>query len=204
MAAHEHCETGRRLYDPERHRWHRLLYGGHDPGVCAGSFGAMADWLLGYPEKGLTIGSEALELAERIAHPFTLVTALLWNAMLHLDRGEPELALRRLGAAEALAAEQRVGIFVWEPRLMRGAALSGEGAFAEAVVCLREGLDGRLDASQSRSYGLARLAEALAEQAEYGAALVAAMEGLKAQESPPVGGRTPSHRGHCAIRSQPT
>ena len=35
-AAREHCEAGRRLYDPERHRSHRLLYGGHDPGVCAG------------------------------------------------------------------------------------------------------------------------------------------------------------------------
>jgi tetratricopeptide (TPR) repeat protein len=182
MAAHEHCETGRRLYDPERHRSHRLLYGGHDPGVCAGIFGATVHWLLGYPEKGLTIGSEALELAERIAHPFTLVTAFLWNAVLHLDRGEPGLALRRLGAAEALAAEQRVGVFVWEPRFLRGAALSGQGAFAEAVACLREGLDGRLGAMQSRPYGLARLAEALAEQAEYRAALAAAMEGQKTQE----------------------
>src|SRR5262249_43311499 len=147
-----------------------------------GSIGATVHWLLGYPEKGLTIGGEALELAERIAHPFTLVTALLWNAMLHLDRGEPELALRRLGAAEALAAEQRVGAFVWEPRFLRGAARRGEGAFGEAFACFRGGFDGRLGAMQSRPYGLARLAEALAEQAEYGAALVAAMEGLKAQE----------------------
>ena len=71
---------------------------------------------------------------------------------------------------------------MWEPRFLRGAALSGQGASAEAVACLRDGLDGLLGAMQSRLYGLARLAEALAEQAEYGAALVAAMEGLKAQE----------------------
>ena len=56
-AAREHCEAGRRLYDPERHRSHRLLYGGHDPGVCAGYIGAQVDWLLGYPERGLAIGS---------------------------------------------------------------------------------------------------------------------------------------------------
>ena len=30
-AAREHAEAGRRLYDRERHRSHRLLYGGHDP-----------------------------------------------------------------------------------------------------------------------------------------------------------------------------
>ena len=49
--AREHCEAGWRLYDPERHRSHRLLYGGHDPGVCAGYIGAWAHWLLGYPDK---------------------------------------------------------------------------------------------------------------------------------------------------------
>jgi hypothetical protein len=49
--AFEHCEAGRRLYDPERHRSHRLLYGGHDPGVCACQNSAMAHWRLGYPER---------------------------------------------------------------------------------------------------------------------------------------------------------
>ena len=29
-----HSEAGRRLYDPERHRLHHQLYGGHDPGMC--------------------------------------------------------------------------------------------------------------------------------------------------------------------------
>ena len=51
-AAREHSEAGRRLYDPERHRSHHQYYGGHDPGVCAGSIGALVHWLLGYPDKG--------------------------------------------------------------------------------------------------------------------------------------------------------
>jgi class 3 adenylate cyclase/predicted ATPase len=181
VAAREHCAMGRRLYDPDRHRSHRLLYGGHDPGVCAAYSGAQADWLLGYPEKGLALGREALALAERIAHPFSLETALLVNAMLHLDRGEPELALRRLGAAEALAAEQRVG-FVWEPQFLRGVALSAQGAFGEAIACFREGLAGRLGVTRSRPYGLAGLAQALARQGEHKAALAAAREALEAQE----------------------
>ena len=50
-AAREHCEAGRRLYDPERHHLLRRFYGGHDPGACAGYFGAQANWLLGYPEE---------------------------------------------------------------------------------------------------------------------------------------------------------
>ena len=31
----EHADAGRLLYDPEKHASHRLVYGGHDPGVCA-------------------------------------------------------------------------------------------------------------------------------------------------------------------------
>jgi hypothetical protein len=75
--------------------------------MCADCFGAQVNWLLGYPEKGLELGRAALALAERIAHPFSLVQALVFNAMLNLDCGEPETALQQLDAAEALAAEHR-------------------------------------------------------------------------------------------------
>ena len=143
-AAREHCDMGCRLYDPERHRFHHLLYGGHDPGVCAGSIGAVVHWLLGYPEKALVIGGEAMTLAERIAHPFSRVLALLFSAMLCLERGEPDLALQRLETAEALASEQRLG-FVWEPQFTRGGALSAQGAFEEAVGYLRAGLASNRD-----------------------------------------------------------
>jgi len=179
--AREHCEVGRRLYDPERHRTHRLLYGGHDPGVCASNIDARARWQLGHPDTGLTIGREGLALAERIAHPFTLVTALLWSAMLHLDRGEPDLALRRLSEAETHAAEQRVG-FVWEPLFLRGKALSIQGALEDAIVCFGDGLAGGLGAARSRGYGLVGLAEAFARRGEHARALAAAREGLTAQQ----------------------
>ena len=180
VAAREHCETGRRLYDPERHRHHRQLYGGHDPGVCARYMGAQAYWLLGYPEKGFSIGSDSLAMAEQIGHPFSLATALVMNVLLHLDRDEPELALQRLEEAEALAVEQRLGL-VLEPQILRGAVLTSQAAFSDAAACLREGLAARPGA-RLRPYGLARLAEALTQRGEHGSAIAAVREGLKAQE----------------------
>jgi len=192
VAEREHSEAGRRLYDPERHRSHRSLYGGHDPGVCAANHSAQAHWLLGYPKKALAIGGEALALAERIAHPFSLEIALLYDAMLHLDRGDPQLALERLRVGEALAAEQRLG-FLMEPRFLRGAGLSAQGAFDDAIACLREGLAGRLGAMLNRPYGLNRLAEALVRQGEHGAALAAAREGLEMQD------RTGQHRWEAEL-----
>jgi predicted ATPase len=177
----EHSEAGRRLYDPERHRLHHQLYGGHDPGACACYFGAQIHWLLGYPDQGMSLGREALALAEQISHPFSSALALQYNSMVHLDRGETELALQRLEVAEALAAEQRLS-FVVEPRLLRGAALTAQGAFDEAVVCLREGL-AEPSAMRVRCYGLATLADALTRQGEHGAALAAARDGLSTAEN---------------------
>jgi class 3 adenylate cyclase len=176
MVSREHSEAGCRLYDPDRHGLHHQLYGGHDPGMCARYIGAQAHWLLGYPDKGLTLGNEALVMAERIRHPFSIALALQYNSMAHLDRGEPKLALELLEAAEALAAEQRLS-FVLEPRIIRGAALTAQGAFSEATVCLREGL-ARPGAARLRCYGFAKLADVLTRQGEHVAALAAARDGL--------------------------
>jgi predicted ATPase len=129
----------------------------------------------------LVLATESVTLAERIAHPFTLVDALLNNALFCLDYGAPEAALQQLGAAEALAAEQRLGLTM-EPRFLRGAALSAQGAYEEAIACLRAGLADRLGAARSRSHGFAILAEALARQGQHSAALAAAREGLRNQE----------------------
>jgi class 3 adenylate cyclase len=187
-AAREHCEAGLRIYDPERHSLHYQLYGGHDPGVCGLGNSANAHWRLGYPEMGLAIDREALSLAEHIGHPFSLELALVQSATLHLRRGEPGLALQRLRAAEELVAEQRLA-FIQEPRFFRGTALAAQGALAEAVACLREGLAGPLG---GRLFGLAGLAEALTRQGEHGEALAVAKEGLEVQE------RT----GHRAVEAE--
>ena len=118
----QHADAGRLLYDPTKHASHRLVYGGHDPGVCARVHGAQAEWLLGYPEKALASIADALALAARLAHPYTLGVALSWSSVVYLNRREPERALRQLEAAEALAAEQRLSL-TFEPGMLRGVAL---------------------------------------------------------------------------------
>jgi predicted ATPase len=177
----EHAEAGRRIYDPERHRHHRELYGGHDPGVCANHIGAQVRWLLGYPDKGQALGLEALALAEKIAHPFSLALTLQYNSMLQVELGEPDLALRHLERAEALATEQRHGL-VLEPQLLRGAALTLQGALEDAEVCLREKLADRASAIRLRCFGLARLADTLILQGKYDEALATVEEGLGIEE----------------------
>jgi class 3 adenylate cyclase/predicted ATPase len=178
--AREHADAGRLLYDPEKHASHRLVYGGHDPGVCARQVGAQAEWLLGYPEKALASIADALALGERIAHPFTLSVALTFASVVYLNRREPERALRQLEAAEALVAEQRLA-FVVEPGMLRGVALVGQGAVDEAIARIREGVTKwtRLGRTIFLPYGLAFLAEGLARHGDVAAALAALREGLE-------------------------
>jgi predicted ATPase len=184
----EHADIGRLLYDAEKHASHRLTYGGHDPGVCARDHGALAEWLLGYPEKARASIAEALALAERIAHPYTQSRALTHFSVLYLNRREPERALRQLEAAEALAAEQRLSLN-HEPGILRGAALLGQGAIDEAIACIREGITNwtRLGRTHLLPYGLAFLAEGLARRGDRTAALAALREGLE------VAGATGEH-----------
>src|SRR5271167_3256651 len=176
----EHADAGRLLYDPEKHASHRLVYGGHDPGVCAQLSGAWAESLLGYPDKALASIAKGLALAEQIAHPFTLGFALLFSSQVYLNRREPERALRHLEAAEVVAAEQRLS-FNLEPGMLRGAALLGRGAVDEAIACIREGVAKwtSLGRTLNLPFGLASLAEGLARRGDRAAALAALREGLE-------------------------
>jgi predicted ATPase len=176
----EHTDAGRLLYDPEKHASHRLVYGGHDPGACAGYMGAHAEWLLGYPEKALASAAASLALAERIAHPFTLSVALTLCSVLHLNRREPERALSLVGAAEALAAEQRFSLML-EPGILRGVAFLRQGVVDEATARIREGITNwtRLGRTIFLPCGLAFLAEGLAQHGDRASALTALQEGLE-------------------------
>jgi predicted ATPase len=179
--ARGHADAGRLLYDPTKHASHRLVYGGHDPGVCARNVGAQAEWLLGYPEKALASITESLALAERIAHPYSLSLTRTISSVVYLNRREPERALRQLDAAEVLAAEQRLSL-IFEPGMLRGVALAGQGAVDEAIARIREGVTKwtRLGRTLLLPYGLAFLAEILVRHGDQAAALAALREGLEA------------------------
>jgi predicted ATPase len=114
--------------------------------------------------------------ANRLPEPSV---ALNISAVVYLNRREPERALRQLEAAEVLAAEQRLSL-LYEPGMLRGAALLGQGAVEDAIARIREGAAKwtRLGRTFNLAYGLAFLAEALARHGDRAAALAALREGL--------------------------
>jgi class 3 adenylate cyclase/tetratricopeptide (TPR) repeat protein len=195
---HEHCKIGSRQYDPERYQSHRDLYGGHDAGVCAWMFAGHTEWLLGHVDTALASLSRAVDLAEGISHPPSLVFVLSYAALLHVHRGEPELALARLAAAEAVAAQQRLAVFL-NPQVLRGATLLMRGEIREGIESLRTGLPpGRTGGV--RPLGFALLAEAMAREGDHAQALVAINEALQGVAATGEGAWNPElHRSHGLV-----
>jgi predicted ATPase len=168
--AHDHCSTGRGLYDFERHRTLASSYGGHDPGVCACQHAALLDWLLGYPDRAVTAIEEALSIAQRLRHPLSLSHALIYYSVLHLFRGEARPALHRADEAEALSNEQLVARVV-NTNILRGAAIFAGGEFKEATSSIRAGLAARQSWQLARQYQLTLVAEVLDRAGEHDNAL---------------------------------
>jgi predicted ATPase len=142
QVCHEHCEQGIALYDLERHRTHKFVYAGHDPGVCGRMNGAVALWLLGRPAQALERAEEGLALAARLSHPLSEALALAFAASLHHFRREPGPAAARAEATVVLAAQYEVApYYAAMARIIEGWSLVMRQRAKEGTALARRGLD---------------------------------------------------------------
>jgi len=158
-----HMERVIEYYKPTEHHSLALRYG-QDPAVSARLFGALALWLLGYPDTALERMQEAQRWASEIAHPPSCALALGFAAVLHRLRREPATALERADAAIALSHEQGFGLYVAWSTAVRGWAMSHLGRVVEGCEQVHSGLAGMRTSGMRVviPQHLASLAEALA------------------------------------------
>src|SRR5262245_48695469 len=105
VSARPYLEQGIALYDSQRCRsW--TFSGGTDPGVVCISWTAWMLWLLGYPDQALIRSQEALTLAQKLSHAYSLGFALFFAAALHRCRREMQLIQERTEAIIALSNQQ--------------------------------------------------------------------------------------------------
>jgi predicted ATPase len=139
-AARERFEHIVSLYDPQQHRALAFQYA-HDPGVSGLAFGTWAWWLLGYADQALQRDQEAMALAQEVSHPLSLTYALEHTAMLHQwCRDVPGVQQR---AETAITFSIELGMPLWQGwgLILRGWALTEQGAFEEGIAQIRQGLD---------------------------------------------------------------
>ncbi|MFQ5850813.1 MAG: AAA family ATPase [Candidatus Binatia bacterium] len=156
-----HAEQGIALYEPQQHRHHAFLYGGHDPGVCCRHFGARTLWLLGYPDQALQGIREALVLARELSHPFSLGWALFNAAWLYQHHGERQAAQELADAVVKLGTEHGFQRWVSQGTILRGWLLAEQGQPEEGIALIRQGRSGYAGLElQQQTYFSALLAEA--------------------------------------------
>jgi hypothetical protein len=126
------AQRGRELYDASEHRNHKYLYGGHDPGVCSRIFGAASAFVLGFPDRALSLAHEGSHLARTLNHPLSLIIGELFRTFVHLFRGEPRDAMPSLERAVRAATEAGIPRGMWA-NFLHGWALALDGR-AEAGV----------------------------------------------------------------------
>ncbi len=104
-AAHGVLEQGIHLDSSKRQR-HYAAQTGEDSGVACLIWDAWCLWLMGHPERARRRGEDALALARRIAHPFSLTYALACCSFLSCFRRDPASVLEQTEEVLALSLER--------------------------------------------------------------------------------------------------
>ncbi|HEY7055201.1 MAG TPA: protein kinase, partial [Vicinamibacterales bacterium] len=137
--SHTHLGRGLALYDPAFHNA-RVWETGIEPGVYCRCEIARTFTLRGYPDQGLRCVREAVTAARALEHPQPLAFALLFEALVHLARREPQLVIR--AHDELVAVCEPCGIaqeLQWGTPL-RDRALVELGEFDRGIEQMRESL----------------------------------------------------------------
>jgi predicted ATPase len=96
---------------------------------------------LGYPDQSLLRVSEALALARELAQPYSIAFAHYMTSVVHLLRGEFELALKSAEESLEMSWEQRFSLYILLSEISRGRALAGLGEVKEGQAQIKLGLE---------------------------------------------------------------
>jgi DNA-binding SARP family transcriptional activator/predicted ATPase len=139
-AARPHLERGMALYDRARHRGHAFVYGGHDPGVCCRKVASWASWILGFPARGLGESVASLELARELAHPTSIIVALVWACVFRDLRREFAAVQEHARDLIALSTEHEAAQWLAAGTIFDGIARAELGEGPAAIDRIRRGL----------------------------------------------------------------
>ncbi len=100
-----HLDRALELFDPQTHGRSPLRLG-PNPGVAAYSVSGLFRWLFGDPEAADRFAAGALDMAERLAHPYSRAYATFHVALLDLWNDRHDRVAERAGAVVRIAVDQ--------------------------------------------------------------------------------------------------
>jgi len=168
VAARDHLEEMRRLYDWERDRDSALIYG-VDFKAGGQAFLAKVVFLLGGPDRALTLAEDSLSHAKNLEHLYSENFALTWVTLIRFLRREPVSSLDQGRLATTLAEKKGFGQFSAQAKAHRGRALIDLGQAEHGVALINEALsEGKaMGIGFDVSFNLASLAVGAAATGEF-------------------------------------
>lgn len=142
---YHHLSQAIERFSPDMHGSRRMRLG-TSPGVVARVALGLLRWQGGWSEQATDLTGEAIEVARKIQHPFSLAYALYHAGFLHVNRGEFQAAATIATELADLSKENDYPVWRALASVLHGVALCGVGepekglALTEAGRTLYEGL----------------------------------------------------------------
>jgi DNA-binding winged helix-turn-helix (wHTH) protein/predicted ATPase len=158
MRSRLHFEESLAFNRPRQQRSYGFV---SDPGVHCLSYLVYVLWWLGYPDEALKCSREALSLARKLSHPFSLAYALVPATAISLRCGKLHAAQELAESGVTLCTEEGFARLLAASIIMRGWTLVEQGQEEEGITQMCQGLAGfRATGSElGRTYYLTLMAE---------------------------------------------
>jgi class 3 adenylate cyclase/predicted ATPase len=151
VKASEHLEQGAALYEPDKHRSYISLFAA-DLGVFCPAWAAHPLWHIGYPDRAIMRSRQAVQLAEKLAHPYSIALALDYAAIAHQFRREAKEAYRSAEAAITICEEHNFAYYLGWAMVIKGWALADMGDCESGTDVIRRGLNTLRNTGAKRSF----------------------------------------------------
>jgi predicted ATPase len=136
----DHLEKAIALYDPRRQRVRRLGLG-TNPGVISLTVSALFLWMIGYPARARKRAADAIALARKMNHPYSITYAQFHNGLLNLWLGNVESTQE--SALVVLELAEEYGFHIWSAlgSCLLGAALVSMGSIDKGLALIDQGMN---------------------------------------------------------------
>ena len=157
-----HIDRGLAFYRPDAHSEQAFQYGGHDPGVCGYTTGALIRTAMGYLDHGNQEMEAALRLARELDHIPTVIHSLWCAADLYQVRREPRKVEEFTDVLLPLLSQHGSAVSLANVSMLRGWAKVVQGQGQDGIREVQDGLAAwRATASKFQvPFRLVRAAEA--------------------------------------------
>ncbi len=139
LRAREHLQKAHDLYEETNHPRHISQYSQNPAVICRIRL-SLVLWHLGFPLEAQKTARAALNLAEKLEHPFSKSYALHWSAWLQNLRGDVQSTLKEAETSIEFSGKYRFPYFATQSGVLAGWAAAQLGNRKGGIQQMRESI----------------------------------------------------------------